>query len=378
MTPQNNPKILYLAYDLSDAGIEKRTTMLADGGARVRLAGFHRTKEPVASVAGCPTVNFGQTFNGGFAQRLWSVLKLCVSRKYKACFADADILLARNLEMLAIAVSCRRFSAKKPVIVYECLDIHRFLLGRGPVSMALRALEGWLMTKTSAILTSSPSFISEYFNPRYAGKLPIRLVENKVYPTPATSANAPRPAGPPWKIGWFGIIRCRKSLDILTQLVRMSQGQVEVIIRGRPALDQFEDFHKTASSTPGLKFLGPYKSTDLAEHYREVHFSWAIDMFEEGLNSAWLLPNRLYEGGLSATVPIAMKNVETGRTIDRMGIGLSVPSLSADWLHSYFPQLTADQYRTLETQVQSLPFSTWSFNRQDCTDLVAWLEALRG
>lgn len=380
MAPQGKLHVLYLTHDLSDAAISKRTQMLEAGGASVSLAGFRRTSQTIDTVSGCPAVNFGQTFNGGFVQRLVSVLKLLVFLgKHKELFESADVILARNLEMLAIAVRGRSLCKNRPTIVYECLDIHRLLLNSGIIGKALRALEGWLCLRASGIITSSPAFITEYFNTLSNVRVPIRLVENKVYPVAAISVDtSPRLAEKPWKIGWFGIIRCRKSLAILAELARNSGGAVEVIIRGRPALDQFDDFHNTVNTTQGLSFHGAYKNPDDLENiYREVHFSWCIDMFEEGLNSSWLLPNRLYEGGLFKTVPIALVNVETGRTMQRMGIGLTLSEASAPELRAFFDQLTSESYRNYEKNVSALPPSSWSFNNDDCKALVEYLGSFK-
>ena len=76
---------------------------------------------------------------------------------------------------------------------------------------------------------------------------------------------------------------------VIDEPLNIAPGKVEVIIRGRPSLDQFDDFTKQTTGIPGLSFKGPYKNPDdLQKIYSEVHFTWAIDMFEEGLNSSWL------------------------------------------------------------------------------------------
>ena len=122
------------------------------------------------------------------------------------------------------------------------------------------------------------------------------------------------PAGPPWRIGWYGVIRCRKSLELLAALDHQLPGQVKVEIRGRPSLNVIPDFDALVAATPGLRFLGPYdRRRDLAPMYRGVHFAWAIDYYEAGANPDWLLPNRLYEGSLRGAVPIALARTETGR-----------------------------------------------------------------
>jgi succinoglycan biosynthesis protein ExoL len=368
-------RVLYLAHDLSNANVAKRVAMLVDGGATVSLAGFRRTTEPVTLVAGSPAVNFGQTFNAGFLHRIVSVVRVIVFfGNKKKLFAETDVILARNLEMLAIAVRLRSILGNTVPVIYESIDMHRLLLRSDLVGKSFRALEGWLSRRASALITSSPAFIAEYFNKRSNVRLPARLVENKLYPVPANIEMPARTPGPAWKIGWFGVIRCRKSLDILLELVKRSSGTVEVIIRGLPALDQFDDFHKSTNSVPGLRFEGAYKNPDdLSAIYHEVHFAWAIDMFEEGLNSSWLLPNRIYEGGLFGAVPIALATVETGRTLDRMGIGVTMGSLDVDALVSFFNQLTATGYHALEERVRAMPVSAWTFSKQDCEDLVEFL-----
>jgi succinoglycan biosynthesis protein ExoL len=373
-------KILYLVHDLSDPAVQRRVRMLSDGGAVVTVAGFRRAAEPIPHVAGCAAINLGQTYSGGFAQRIWSVLREVFHlARYHQLFADTDIIMARNLEMLAIAVRGRSLCPAPPVLVYESLDIHRLLLNKGPVGISLRMLEGWLSKRASALITSSPAFVTSYFEVLSRVRLPVRLLENKVYaPDMKDIHPLVRPAGPPWRIGWFGMIRCRKSLQMLTDLVKQSNGTVEVVIRGRVALDQIPDFYKIAATTPGLSFAGAYKNPeDLAAIYQDVHFSWSIDMYEEGLNSSWLLPNRLYEGGLFNAVPIALKSVETGRFLERLGIGVTLAQPPDSFLKSFFRNLTNKHYQSLEKYALETSRVLWRYDKKDSEALVEYLNALK-
>ncbi|MBY0407548.1 MAG: glycosyl transferase family 1, partial [Rickettsiales bacterium] len=169
-------------------------------------------------------------------------------------------------------------------------------------------------------------------------------------------------------------IRCRKSLELLTALVKESEGAVQVVIRGRPALDQFDDFHKQVTSTPGLRFEGPYKPADLPKHYAEVHFTWAIDLFEEGMNSSWLLPNRLYEGGAFAAVPIALAHVETGRFLEHLNIGIRLNTLDLYTLMLCFASLNQHAYEQLHAACAAVPALTWVADTQTCEELVAHIK----
>ncbi len=372
-------KILYLVHDLYDPAVHKRVKMLKAGGAEVTIAGFRRAAAEIYEIAGCKAINLGQTYNAGFAQRLFSVIReIIFLKKYRDLFTGSEIVIARNLEMLAIAVRGKSICKNKPVLIYESLDIHRLLLKKNIIGKLLRKLEGWLAKRASLLITSSPAFIREYFEKISDVKLPVKLIENKVFLTEEPPVIDPAYMLPkPWKIGWFGAIRCRKSLEVLSELVRSSNGNVEVIIRGRPSLDQFTDFHKSVTSVPGLKFLGEYKPDELQKIYSEMHFTWAIDMFEENLNSSWLLPNRLYEGCLHGSVPIAIEDVETGRYIKSIGIGICIKAAQNKDLINIFEMLITETYCALRKNLVNIPNNSWSHNINFCEELVTHLRTLK-
>lgn len=373
-------KTLYLVHDLSDSTVHKRVLMLKDGGADVTIMGFHRSIIPPTQIHGCPTIGLGKTYDGKFIHRVLATLyAVFILPKYKNYFVQSDIIIARTLEMLAISVRGRILSPTRPVLVYECLDIHRLLLKTNFIGSALRTFEGWLSRRASLLITSSPAFIHEYFLKRSSVTCPIYLLENKIYqsiPTPQPILQ--RASDLPWRIGWFGAIRCRKSLDILSSLVRHMNGKVEVIIRGKPSLDQFDDFTKQTSHIDGLSFKGPYTNPDdLEKIYGDVHFTWAIDMFEEGLNSSWLLPNRIYEGSYYGSIPLTQSDVETGLYTKKLGMGVHLHSPLEQNLIKFFEHLTSEHYQSLQQETQSTPPDTWILTKKDSINFVTMLSGLR-
>ncbi|TIS93630.1 MAG: glycosyltransferase family 4 protein, partial [Mesorhizobium sp.] len=332
--------VLYLVHDISDPAVRRRITMLRTGGARVTLAGFRRTAAPVADIEGLRPIDLGATRDGRFAQRLTAVAKAAVSigSKLKR-MPKPDLIIARNLEMLALARRARSaFGAAVP-IVYECLDIHRLVLRDDALGKALRATERHLARDVKLLVTSSPAFIANYFRPFRQVAAPVELVENKYFEAAAVLPGEPEavegPVAPPWRIGWFGALRCRRSLELLAGFTRRMEGRFEIVLRGRPALSEFPDFHAFVEAEPYLSFGGPYRNPeDMAAIYQDVHFSWAIDFFEEGQNSEWLLPNRLYEGCRFGAVPISMDNTETGRFLRQRDIGVLLPQATPEALET--------------------------------------------
>ena len=376
-----DPKILYFVHDLDDPAVARRIAMLRTGGAEVELAGFHRFPKPPPSVGGVAALSLGRTQPAKLLSRALSVAKAALDLKPVAEAAGrAGVIVARNLEMLALAVRARNRYAPGTPIAYECLDIHRLLLSRGPAGYGLRFVEDWLLRQTDLLLTSSPAFIRNYFEPRgFAGA--VRLVENKVLALEGEPAPLPpeRPAPSlPWRIGWFGVLRCRKSFEILSRLARDLPGTVEIVMRGRPAPSIFPDFEAEARARPGITFEGAYRNPeDLSAIYGGVHFTWAIDYYEEGQNSAWLLPNRIYEGSLWGAVPLALAGVETGRWLSARHAGVRLPDPPDEALRSFFSGLDAAGYSHLAGAVARIPRAGLVDDAAACRRLVQSLP-LRG
>ena len=279
----------------------------------VTLLGFCRGKAPALVETLTPIV-LGRTEDGRLLQRVGTVLRAALAaRQWHRALEGADVIIARQLETLALAARARDRIAPKARLVYECLDVHRLMLNPGPAGRLLRALEQHLLRRCQALIVSSPAFIRSHFAHRYRDLPPVQLIENKVLACEVSDLvlaeqvrNAGRPNGPPWRIGWFGVIRCRRSLDLLAALARSHPDTVEVTIRGRIAGNVISDLDAVVAETPNLRYLGPYdRSRDLGAIYGEVHFAWAVDYYEDGANSNWLLPNRLYEGGLFGAVQIS-------------------------------------------------------------------------
>ncbi|MBZ9987479.1 glycosyl transferase family 1 [Mesorhizobium sp. BH1-1-5] len=373
--------VLYLVHDVSDPAVRRRVQMLKAGGARVTLAGFRRTTSPVAEIEGVEPVDLGATRDGRFAQRLGAVAKAAMSIGAKlGAMPTPDLIIARNLEMLALARRANGALGGSMPIVYECLDIHRLVLRDDFVGRTLRGAERRLARDVKLLVTSSPAFIANYFEPFGQIGAPVELIENKYFEAAsvvaAQSFEDDSPATPPWRIGWFGALRCRRSLELLADFTRRQAGRFEVVLRGRPALSEFPDFRGFVEAEPWLSFEGPYRNPeDMAAIYGEVHFSWAIDFFEAGQNSEWLLPNRLYEGCRFGAVPISMAGTETGRFLKGQDIGVLLSEATPEAIETMLGRMDQDRYRGLKSRVLARNPRIWSYDRSDCA---AFVDKLRG
>ena len=383
-------KAAYFVHDLNDPAVHRRVRMLQDGGASVVLLGFCRGSPPT-TIDGVAPLVIGRTESAHLLQRAIAVLSgLLALPRWRRALAGVDTIIARQLETLVLAVIARRIHAPAAPVIFECLDIHRLMGTPGPVGWLLRGIEGQLLTRAQGLMVSSPDFVRAYFAPVHfargrAACLPTILVENKVLAvewdagwTDAAEASALRPAGPPWRIGWCGMIRCTRSLRLLADVAAARPGTVEIVIHGRvaPALQPMLD--SVLTTTPGVRFAGPYdRRHDLARIYGGMHFAWAVDFYEDGGNSDWLLPNRLYEAALFGAIPIARAAVATGAWLACRGVGALLDGDPAEALDAFVTELDAARHADLAQALATLSDDAFIHSRADCANLVERLTAAR-
>ena len=137
-------RIAYFAHDVADAAVQKRLQMLHIGGASVVLLGFLRRPASARESSSTDASVFvlGRTANGKLAQRILSVFA-ALARGWSARkhWADADVIVARNLEMLVVATMLAPLVGSHARIVYEALDIHRLMLRNDFVGSLMRSGE---------------------------------------------------------------------------------------------------------------------------------------------------------------------------------------------------------------------------------------------
>lgn len=318
-------KLVFFGHDARDAAVQRRIKAFADVGAEVDAFTMRRGA-PVD--AAWRNVDLGETRDAAFGQRIGALVAARpILQQHRETLRAADIFYARNLDMLALARWAKGMSGSGARLIYECLDVHRFLARDDALGAGFRAAEAALIGDVSLVVVSSPAFVREYFDKRHPGRVRTMLVENRLPPGFEYGA---RPAaralvGDKLRIGWFGNLRCGRSLSLLLDLAARFPDKVELVLRGAPALAAIPDFQERVRGQHNVRFGGRYAwPQDLAEIYAGVDVVWAGDFHDAGANSKWLLPNRLYEGGYYGAPPLAPADSETGRWIDAHGFGFTL------------------------------------------------------
>lgn len=319
-------RIAFFGHDAGDAAVRRRARALLEDGFGV--TGFMMRRGALKPTE-WQMIDLGETRDGAFLQRIRQVLRAArIAASEGSGLASADVIYARNLDMLACAFLARRHAGLKTPVVYECLDVHRLLCRKDPVGSLLRGLEGWLLNRSAALTVSSPGFVKRHFERHYRRLPPVFLIENRLAGGQAYGARKADGKGAVprrLRIGWVGNLRCRRSLDLLCALADELGDAVEIRLHGVPARTEIPVFEPLIDARPNMTYHGRYRSPeDLQMIYDGLDVVWAGDFMEAGLNSVWLLPNRVYEGGYFCTPAIAPEGTETGAWIARHASGFTL------------------------------------------------------
>ncbi len=335
-------RIAFFGHDAADAAVRRRVRGFLDDG--LRVTGFMmRRRDP--GTLDWDNVDLGETRDGAFLQRIHQVFtgaRLAAEAREK--LAAADVIYARNLDMLACAFLAKRHARLGTPVIYESLDIHRLLTRSDALGAAIRWLERALLKRSAGLVVSSPGFIRNHFERRYPGDYRAFLVENRLAPganygdRACERKSAANDDTRPLRLGWVGNLRCKRSLDLLCQLADQFPDRLEIRLHGQPARTELSEFEPIINARANMTYFGRYRSPeDLAGIYYALDIVWAGDFMEAGYNSVWLLPNRIYEGGYYCTPSIAPSGTETAAWLERHACGF----ILGEPLDQSLPELVA-------------------------------------
>lgn len=341
-------RIAFFGHDAADAAVRRRVKGFVEDG--VEVTGFMMRRRDPGTID-WDNVDLGETRDGAFLHRIRQVFagaRMAAAQREK--LAACDVIYARNLDMLACAFLAKRHAKLATPVIYESLDVHRLLTRKDIIGAAMRELERMLLKRSAGLVVSSPGFIRNHFEKRYKGNFRAYLVENRLAPNTdygpraCERKSAPAPTARPLRLGWVGMLRCQRSLDLLCQLADRFPNTLEIRLHGLPARTEIAEFEPVIDARPNMTYFGRYRAPeDLAGIYDELDVVWAGDFMEAGYNSVWLLPNRIYEGGYYCTPSIAPAGTETAAWLERHGCGFIIGEPLEETLQEMVAELIADR-----------------------------------
>lgn len=364
-------RLVVFGFDASEAAQIRRIKSYLSSGFEVQGFTMRRDNMNADFSPFWPNVHLYHVSNESMGKRVRAILGAMVKvARHRGALRGADVIVARNLDMLAIAVVARWLTPGRcPPVIYECLDIHGLMTHAGFKGRLFRWVERRLLGRTASIIVSSPAFVSRYFAPVQGWSGPVTLLENKLWieggevSRPAPDLSPPREG--PMVLGWVGTLRCPRSLEILCQCADALGDDIRIALHGVVHHHALPDFNARLAARPNMRFYGPYAYPQgLDGVYRACDLVWSQDLWQWGTNSTWLLPNRIYEASYFGCPSIAVAGSETGTRV-AAGLGWTIPAPEAPALIALLRGLTRTELAERRRQLLEMPESAFRLTAEE-------------
>lgn len=327
-------KISFLLPVPSQARYHKRVSALKALGVEPTILAFERDY-----YAGRPWpdghISLGQVQHGEYHKRLLPLLE--AFPQVRAAARDSDVVYAFGLDMLLLGWLAGRTLWEPPKIVYEVGDIRAALLKDTLVSGVIRGLERFLLRQANLLVTTSEAFVTGYYQ-KVQGLEGLRyqVIENKldtrVLSLPQSSS--PMEASGSLHIGYFGLIRCRRSWEILRRAAEEGGDRIKVYVRGIVVGRDLENLIDESQTLRDLDYCGPYVTPDdLPDMYDRVDVVWASYPYHGGVdvgNWRWARTVRFYESCFFKKPMLVQAGTQDCQAVREFGIGICLDLSDVD------------------------------------------------
>ncbi len=313
---------LFLFQTAEHVRFRKRVMFLMAGGAETEVLAFERKSYP-GRIPQCPYGSLGSLEHQGYLKRLGPFIRAI--RVIRARAKDNRVIYAFGLDMLLLGWLASIGLRKK--LVYEVGDIREVLIGSGIKNRLFRFLERFLTKRTYLLVVTSEAYLEEYFY-QVQGLNGINsfVLENKLdrqwFPA-CPGEDVWQNAGDYLTIGYFGVLRCKCSWEILKILAEKSRGAYRVYLRGIS-----RDFNlKKECGFAYVEYGGPYLvPDDLPEIYGRADLVWACYPYQgkKSGNWQWAKTVRFYEACYFKKPLIVQAGTEDSRVVEKYNIGLVI------------------------------------------------------
>ena len=287
----------------------------------------------------------------------------------------ADIIYVFGLDMLLLGWAARLFIKKKNKIVYEVGDIRSIFIGNSIQSIFFRWVERFLIKRIDLIVVTSKAYITDYYE-EIQGLKNIRyiVIENKLNAEMGLKKNITNRINKDniIRIGYFGLIRCKTSLQILKRVACNSKGRIQIYIRGITM--GIGNLDKEANETPNIAYDGPYTvPEDIPFIYNNVDLVWVCYPYQGKNigNWCWARTNRVYEACYFKKPMIAQSGTQDGEEVKKHNLGLCVNLSDVDGTTNRILKLTWEELLRWHKNVSKLPQKYYLYTDEHKKLLVA-------
>lgn len=354
-------KGVYFGVDATNPTLILRIRSFLRAGIDLTAFTFRREKFNTAFRPDWQNIHLGTTVDRQYLRRL-PILLTALGRiiRERATVREAEFIYCRNLDLLYLGLFAKWVARSPAVLVYEVEDVQEIFFKKTAMGWLFRRLEAFALRWVDLLVPLSPGFMHGYFEPVMGYIGASYVLENRIQPGEISGEATDRGRvwqgiRDRWVIGWFGTLRCPKSMALLEEIAERLGDKVEIYTRGYPTETGLDAYREIVDRHPNWHYDGPYTiPDDLEEMYGRVHFSWCLDFLDETGNSPLLLACRMYQGGYFGAVPLVVQGWEMDRWLTPRGIGHALAEPYADGVVALLDAMDWDRYEADRNRVMAV------------------------
>lgn len=380
MKNDTNPlRVLFFTSAVEHRTFRKTVKMLSEVGIKAHYIGFTRYNYPCPN-DGLETTILGKVQHRNYIKRFFLVFGQLPRVRRKA--KKNDLVYCFSLDALILA-SLATVGTRIP-IVYQVQDIRPILVGRKIKNRLSRLLEKLALGRVKHVVLSSRAFYESHFQVHYGlSEDWISVIENKIENDPNPPVipvkNITSWHTSPIRIGYFGMLRCSRSWEILKSAVDSAEGRLELIVRGKPV--GLKTFDTDVSSSNRIFYGGPYRSPDELDNlYQRVDLVWSAYPYGKGEqgNWQWARTVRFYEAGAFGKPMISQAETQDAYVISQYGIGLNIDMADPQGVIERLLSISHEELSEWSRNLLNTPRSLFIHTEEEYRELKEKLNILVG
>lgn len=338
-------------------------------GYECQVAAFFRGKKEGNVYLDKVDTKLGRIKHGQYLRRL--PIYLHAISKIKQNIDESDVACCYTLDSFFLLWIAACLTKNKVKVVFFLLDVREVLLGARLKNKLVRGLLRFAFKHSDMVVVSSSAFIEE-FATQMLQYVPDRWVEieNKVNVDQlpeSSNPNSDRKAISSKKIiiGYFGLIRCARSIELLGELVSRWPNKFAVVMSG-VYLDVDEQKAKMHSIS-GVDVCGPYRNPeDLAQVYSSCDVVWGCYPYSalSTGNHQWAKTNRFYEACYFKKPLIVAGGTLDAIEVERYGIGKILDLGDIEGALAMLVEIEPANVLTWQNRVDGLPLSVSTYKHE--------------
>lgn len=332
--------------------------MLQNAGFQVEAIAFER-KSYKGRMPTCSVEVVGVIEHGRYLKR--TIKMMAAVPLVRRAIKSNDVVYASGPDM-ALFCLASGMGLCRPIIL-EVGDVRDLQTADGFRGRLIRTVDKYLADSCQLLISTARGFVDVYYRQWVGMTTPALIIENKLESSDVAERNRirqnPIPQGVPLadrplRIGYFGLLRCEESWQILTSLAKRRPNDVEIVVAGCP-IDP-ADLPLQAEKYSNVVYKGEYRSPDdLQSLYHGVDLTWVVYPNRNGWGFRWARTNRFYESCFYQTPMISRSGSADAVEIQRYEVGLIIENNDPERIVDELSNITLEDMNFWRKNIAEIP-----------------------